>query len=164
MHQSQYDTIARLMDAHFQAGSGKTVYDIGSYDVNGTHKPAVLQRGFAYVGVDIAPGPNVDVVVSPYSWEGLPEEGCEYVISGSCLEHVEAPWLWAAELERRLRPGGVCIILLPFSLGEHRYPVDCYRILPDGLRYLFTKWAQLECLTCGFNANGQDTYFVGHKP
>ena len=33
MHQSQYDTMARLMAKHFTRDSGKTVYDIGSMDV-----------------------------------------------------------------------------------------------------------------------------------
>lgn len=162
MHPSQHDTVDRLIRTYFTS-PGKTVFDIGSYDVNGSHKPSVLAAGFQYVGLDISPGPNVDFVVPPYLWNLLANDSCDYVISGSCLEHVEAPWLWAKELERVLSPGGMCIVLLPYSIGEHRYPVDCYRILPDGLRFLFTQWAKLQCLECAFNEHGQDTFFVGRK-
>lgn len=161
MHQSQWTTMAWLFGKYLPTSG--VVYDIGSYDVNGSHKPQILQRGLTYVGVDVLDGPNVDLVVEPYNWHPLPENGCEYIISGSCLEHVEAPWMWAKEIARRLKPGGICIVLLPFYLTEHRYPVDCYRILPDGLKFLFVKWAGLECLECGITQENEDTYFVGIK-
>jgi len=163
MHQCQGETVDRLIRTYFHK-KGKTVYDIGSYDVNGNQRGSVLRNGFSYIGVDIVVGPNVDMVIEPYKWNGLPDNSCDYIISGSCLEHVQALWLWAKELERCLKPGGICVILVPFIREEHRFPVDCYRILPDGLKFLFTKWANLECLDCGFNDGNIDTFFVGRKP
>lgn len=162
MHESQRDTMNRLMAAYFVVG-GRVVHDIGSFDVNGSHKSDVLSRRLKYVGVDVLSGPNVDVVVDPRTWAPLPDNSCDYIISGSCLEHVETPWLWAKAMERCLKPGGICIVIMPFSFGEHKYPVDCYRILPDGLRFLFTKWAGLCCLECAFTPGNTDTYFVGRK-
>lgn len=159
MHKTQFETIDSLIQAYIPQDKG-TVYDIGSYDVNGTHKPSVVQRGFSYVGVDVVEGPNVDLVVDPYHWP-MPDDSCDHVISGSCLEHVEAPWLWVKELERCLKPGGTCIVLLPFIFPEHKFPVDYYRILPDGLRFLFTQWAKLECLNCGFSGECLDHPFTG---
>ncbi len=152
----------RMVQRYVKPGS--LVYDIGSYDVNGCHRPIVLAHPASYIGVDITRGPNVDLVVRPYCWDPLPVKGCECIISGSCLEHVPAPWEWAKELALRLAPGGVAIVHLPFSLGEHRYPVDCYRILPDGLRHLFVEWAGLIELECAFNEGDKDTYFVGRGP
>lgn len=179
MHYRQGVMTHQLMGKYFVKDSKKTVYDIGSYSVNGSNKQDVLNLGLNYIGVDIATGPNVDIVVDQYKWDPLPEGGCEYVISGSCLEHVEAPWLWAKELERCLKPGGICIVVTPFTREEHKYPVDCYRYLPDGVKFLFTKWAKLECLECGFSdkdikhPNGKpydgndphtDIAFIGRKP
>jgi hypothetical protein len=155
--------MTQLMFKCFAKGSGKTVYDIGSMDVNGTHKPIVEGLGLPYVGVDIATGKNVDLVVYPHNWDGIPDASVEYMISGSCLEHVEAPWLWAKEAERKLKSGGILIVFCPFYMREHRYPVDCWRILPDGYKYLFCKWCGLQCLECGITPNNEDTFFVGRK-
>ncbi|MCX6330984.1 MAG: hypothetical protein NTZ85_15895, partial [Bacteroidia bacterium] len=55
------------------------------------------------------------------------------------LEHVEAPWKWIKEVERVTKNGGIVCIITPFSVDEHRYPVDCWRILPDGYRFLLEK-------------------------
>lgn len=163
MHDSQRETVDRLMSEHLERDSGRTVYDIGSMDVNGSHRSSVEALGLSYVGVDIRAGKNVDLVVNSYFWSPLPENGCDYIISGSCLEHVLAPWLWVKELERRLRPGGICIVLAPFRHGQHRYPYDCYRFLPDGFRYLFCEWARLQCLECGFTWGEIDTYIAAKK-
>lgn len=164
MHDSQYKTVQSLMAKYFVKDSHKVVYDIGSQDVNGSHKPAVKELGLEYLGVDMVDGKNVDLVLAdPYQWNVLGDSTVEYMISGSCLEHVEAPWLWAKQAEQKLSHGGILIVLVPWTLGEHRYPVDCYRYLPDGLKFLFCKWARLRCLECAFNENYADTFFVGQK-
>jgi SAM-dependent methyltransferase len=162
MHPTQFGYVRDLVRRHM--AKVPRVWDIGGFDVNGTHRPIFDQLGIKYRGVDLHPGPNVDdVVAGPYDWAPLPESGCEALVSGSCLEHVEAPWLWALEAERRLAPGGILIVILPFVHPEHRYPVDCYRILPDGLDYLFCKHAKLIKIESGITANGTDSYFVGKK-
>jgi hypothetical protein len=33
--------------------------------------------------------------------------------------------------------GGTCVIIAPFIWKEHRYPIDCWRFLPDGMDCLF---------------------------
>ncbi len=164
MHLSQYGYMRHLIQTHFKAQPGAVLHDVGSYDVNGSHKPIAAELGLGYVGGDIAPGPNVDVVFKGhYDWSPFPEKGCDFIISGSCLEHVQAPWLWAAEAFKRLRTGGFIAVIMPFKIGEHRYPVDCYRILPDGLEYLFCNHAGFIKIDCGFSAGNNDTYFVGIK-
>src|SRR5208283_1869617 len=109
--------------------------------------------------VDIAPAKNVDLVVAANNWSLIPNASVDYMISGSCLEHVTAPWLWAKQAELKLKPGGILIVFTPFTMGEHRYPVDCWRILPDGYKYLFCEWVKFACMECGFTANNEDTYF-----
>jgi SAM-dependent methyltransferase len=117
--------------------AGRTVLDVGSFDVNGTYRPLIESMGGIYTGLDVAAGPNVDIVTpDPYRFP-LANASFDVVISGSTMEHVAAIWRWIPELVRVLRPGGVLCIVTHWSFPEHRYPVDCWRIMPDGMRFLF---------------------------
>jgi SAM-dependent methyltransferase len=123
---------------------GLSVLDVGSLDVNGTYRPLIEPRGWDYTGLDIAPGPNVDIVAAdPFDWP-LVADSFDVVISGSTMEHVTAIWRWVPEMVRVLKPGGLLIIITHWQFVEHRYPVDCWRIMPDGMRYLFDETGQLE--------------------
>ena len=117
--------------------------DVGAYDVNGTYRPLVQGRGWLYTGLDVAPGPNVDVVTEdPYRFP-LADDSFDVVLSGSTMEHVAAIWRWIPELVRVLRPGGALAIVTHWQFPQHRYPVDCWRIMPDGMRYLFDETGRL---------------------
>ena len=117
--------------------AGQRVLDVGAYDVNGTFRPLVQSHGWRYTGLDVAAGPNVDVVTAnPYSFP-FDDDTFDIVISGSTMEHVKAFWLWLPELVRVLRPGGYLAIHTHWKFMEHRYPVDCWRIMPDGMKFLF---------------------------
>jgi len=125
-----------------------SVLDVGSYDVNGNFRDIVTNRpGWQYTGVDLVPGPNVDVVAeNPYQFPWA-EDTFDVVISGYVMEHVEAIWLWIDELVRLLKPGGMLVIITHTSFPYHAYPIDCWRIMPDGMRYLFDRTGQLERYT-----------------
>lgn len=110
------------------------VLDIGSLDVNGTYRE--LFNHCNYTGIDITAGRNVDIVVPPYNYP-FPPESWPVIISGSTLEHVRHPWRWMPEIARILEPGGIVIIIVPWMHEFHEYPVDCWRVFPDGLRALF---------------------------
>lgn len=126
-----------------------TILDVGSFDVNGTYKTLVEGMGYEYVGCDIAEGDNVDIVLDkPYEWS-IEDESYEVVISGQTIEHTEAPWLWVKECERVCKRGGYFLLIGPHTAEEHRFPVDCWRILPDGMEYLLTKHCDFELLTLG---------------
>lgn len=40
------------------------------------------------------------------------------------------------EISRVLKPGGLACIIVPSGGPEHRYPLDCWRFYPDGMRAL----------------------------
>jgi 2-polyprenyl-3-methyl-5-hydroxy-6-metoxy-1,4-benzoquinol methylase len=149
MHESSYALMggfsSRIREEH--EGRPVRVLDVGSMGVNGTYKPLFA---FAdYVGMDIAPGPNVDVVpADPYDWVELPDAGFDVIISGQALEHVEFPWLVVEQMARKLKPGGQVFLIVPSRGPQHRFPVDCYRYYPDGLRAL-AKWCGLTVLDVG---------------
>jgi SAM-dependent methyltransferase len=95
-------------------------------------------------------GQNVDVVAKdPYKFP-LESASFDLVISGQAFEHIEFPWLTIREIERVLKPGGLAIIIAPSSGPEHRYPSDCWRFYPDGMRAL-GKWASLDCIEASTN-------------
>lgn len=122
------------------------VLDVGSYDVNGSYRGILNSSNYSYTGLDVCEGPNVDIVPqNPYSWSEIQDNYYDLVISGQAFEHIEYPWLTIKEIARVLCPSGLCIITAPNSMGEHRYPKDCYRYFSDGLAAL-AKWAELEIL------------------
>ena len=110
------------------------VADIGSMSKNG----AKSYRDFTkqYIGIDIEPGTNVDLVMTgPYSIP-LSDQSVDTVISGQCLEHVNNPFKLVSESARILKQGGYMLLTAPFQWREHRYPLDTFRYLPDGMRSL----------------------------
>jgi SAM-dependent methyltransferase len=92
----------------------------------------------------MAPGANVDLVLTnPYQWKELGSNSFDVVVSGQALEHIEYFWLAMLEINRVLKPGGLCCIIAPSGGPEHRYPVDCWRFYPDGFRAM-ARYARLE--------------------
>lgn len=120
------------------------VLDVGSYDVNGTYRPLVEGLNYRYTGLDLQAGPNVDIVASDPDHYPLPDASFDVVISGSTMEHVARPWRWVPELVRILRPGGLLAIVTHWQFPEHRYPMDYWRFMQDGMRLLFDDTGQLE--------------------
>ena len=63
-----------------------SVLDVGSYDVGGSIKEYFIKND--YVGVDLAEGPNVDIVLDGSQLEKLNKK-YDIVISCECFEHAE---------------------------------------------------------------------------
>lgn len=93
--------------AHFGPFFGRRVLDVGSGDINGTNRPHF--EGCDYVGCDVAPGPNVDVV-SPCHDLPFPPASFDVVVSTECLEH-DMHWRRTlAKIAELLRPGGLFVM------------------------------------------------------
>lgn len=144
MHIESYEAMQTFEREHASKSKEKKVIDIGSLDVNGSFRN--IFDGYEYLGLDILKGKNVDIVSeSPYEYP-IDDESFDIVISGNTMEHVKAIWRWVIELKRILKRGGLLCITTPHSLPEHRYPVDCWRVLPDGMRALLQGHAGLDIL------------------
>jgi len=121
-----------------------TIFDLGSYDVNGSYKPIFSEKKWNYYGCDIEKGPNVDIIIADaYSWDEIPDNSYDVVISGQAFEHIEYFWVTILELRRILKPGGYLCVIAPAGGNEHKYPLDCWRFYTDGFRAL-AKFAQLK--------------------
>jgi SAM-dependent methyltransferase len=145
MHSDSLDLMRSALDRLKLASA--SVLDVGSYDINGTYRPLVEQRGYTYTGLDIRKGINVDIVSdNPYKYPIKPNT-YDAVICGNMLHNVQAPWKLIPEMVRVLKPGGLLAIVAP-TYGRDRainaYPVDCWRFMPDGLTYLFDETKKLD--------------------
>ncbi|MBX3654357.1 MAG: class I SAM-dependent methyltransferase [Ramlibacter sp.] len=122
------------------------ILDLGSTEMGACYRPIFDKLPWKYTGVDLAAGPNVDIVLQqPYNWREVASGSVDVLISGQVLEHVEYFWITALEISRVLRPGGLACLIAPSAGPEHRYPVDCWRFYPDGMRAI-AQFARLECL------------------
>ena len=160
MHDSSLKLMGALVEKYLSHLSGISVLDVGSADVNGTYRGLFTKDTWKYAGADMAAGPNVDIVVDK-TWSQIQDATYDVVISGQTLEHIGMPWLWSKQLHRVCKTGGVCIVIAPWIWEERRYPIDCWRILPDGMHSLMAEWTGFEPIEISKVA--QDTYFVGKK-
>ena len=146
MHESSREAMAKALATHVAGASHLpsdrdgviSVVDVGSFDVNGTYRDFFDNPLFHYTGVDVSEGPNVDIVMPDPSVIPFPDCSHHLVISGQMLEHAPRFWEIFAEMSRVLAVGGRMIVIAPSAGPEHRYPVDCYRYLPDSFHALAT--------------------------
>lgn len=145
MHQSSLEHVERLVGTYLRGKRDLHILDIGSYDVNGSYKQFFDQPGWHYTGVDLAPGPNVDLVLkSPYRFP-VKSHSVDVIVSGQAFEHIEYFWLSWLEMARMVRPGGLVFLLAPSRGYEHRHPQDCWRFYPDSYRAL-ARYVDMELL------------------
>lgn len=133
MHKESFRLMERLR-ACIQPGS--SVLDVGGADVNGSYSP--LFKDCKYTSLDHA---GADINVTGYDWP-IADEAFDAVISGQALEHDGWFWLTLQNIARVLKPTGHAIVIVPQVGMVHRYPVDCYRFLPDSMEAL-ARWAKL---------------------
>lgn len=84
------------------------VLDIGSLDINGNNH-YLLSDSCLYLGVDVGPGRNIDMV-APAHMLAFPDETFDLILSMESLEHDK---YWDKTLEnavRMLKPGGLLMI------------------------------------------------------
>lgn len=135
-----------------------SILDVGSCDVNGTYRP--LFEGHNYAGLDVAPGPNVHIIGELYEYP-IADGSYDVIASGQTAEHVQDVQRWIREIARVCKPGGLVCIIAPNLWEEHRYPVDCWRILPDGMRFLLSEIAGLTVIESYME--GRDTIGIARK-
>jgi len=156
---------------HTYGNTHAKTLDVGSYDLsvsedwNFTGNVRAIFTG-EYVGMDIREGPNVDLIVAdPLYWVEIDSESFDQVVSVCCLEHASMPWVVLQECYRVTRAGGLSIHVAPWRWRIHRWPEDCWRILPDGMRHTL-EWAGFEVLDVDIACKskmGEMCYGVGRK-
>jgi SAM-dependent methyltransferase len=151
MHESSYFKVKSFVENYVDFSSDQSIkiLDVGSMIVTTdalTYRSIFEGKSVQYIGLDVAPGLNVDFVpVDPYSWSELPDESIDVIVSGQAFEHIPYFWITTAEMSRVLKPGGLLCLVFPSSGAVHRYPFDCWRFYPDSAQAL-TQYVCLELL------------------
>ncbi len=135
---------------------GKRVIEVGSYDMNGSLRPIVSAWSPAeYVGVDITPGPGVDMIVGADDiLAKFGRERFDIVLTTEMVEHVRNWRTVFSNLKNITAPNGI-IILTTRSPGffYHPHPEDFWRYTADDMRTIFSD--------CRIEALESDDYYPG---
>ena len=133
---------------------GARILEIGSRVVGSISQRRAKDFPLAaqFVGVDIHPGIGVDVVCDAHALGSVFVAGSfDFVFSLSVFEHLAAPWLVAAEVNRVLAIGGEAMISVPFAWPLHETPNDFWRFSDDGLKLLFGPASGFEVVRSGMD-------------
>ena len=152
MHDSSMKRMEWFVKTFVDSNREIKVLDVGSYDVNGSYRELFSDDRFKYTGLDMADGPNVDIVPeATYQWKEIENDTYDITISGQALEHIEFFWITMGEIVRTTAKDGLICIIAPNGFKEHRYPVDCWRFFTDGMIAL-AKYYELEIIHAHTNA------------
>lgn len=173
MHANSLSIMQKFIAHYLSPDKRLNILDLGSRVVPdqselGSYRQLCANKKWRYTGADIAEGENVDIIITNGYKFPFNDEEFDVVISGQTIEHVDYPWVWFIEMKRVLKQGGICCIIAPAVIEEHRYPIDTFRYYPDGMRAL-ARWSELEILEVeriAFTEDGikeEDTYLIAKK-
>jgi SAM-dependent methyltransferase len=146
------ELVDQLFDRVLAESRRGPVLTIGGRLATGTDLDKVRERfgGRTVFNVDIHPGLNVDVVGDVHRLSRFFRPGSfAAAVSASLLEHVVAPWLVAAELNRVLAEGALVLQVAPTTWPEHATPNDFWRFTAGGLAVLFGPATGFEVIEAG---------------
>ena len=176
-HPAQQEFCERVKGLFPESFQGKRVLDCGSLDINGSNRGYFT--GGVYVGLDVGPGKNVDVVSPMHLHED--SSGFDTIVSTECFEHDQFYEASFRRIVEVLRPGGLFFFSCA-STGrpEHgtsrQHPdsspltakiegwCDYYKNLTEeDVRAAIDVDAVFGSYAFEYNPNGGDLYFWGVK-
>ena len=171
MHKSSYLKMQYIKEKYLNPNLELKILDIGSFDKTGDYNYGRIlnEKKWTYQGLDLKPGNNVDIIVeNAYDWSEIEENSYDVVVSGQALEHMEFFWLTMEQINKVLKPGGLCCIIVPSKGPVHRNPYDCYRFNEDGVRSL-VKYVKFDILESGTTTDEisdpwYDSFVIARKP
>jgi SAM-dependent methyltransferase len=138
--------------AGFGNKKGMKVLEIGSRLVTGDHFKPYFSKA-DYVGFDIYPGKNVDVVGDAHKLSTYfpKEEKFDVIYSSAVFEHFAMPWLVAIEISKLLKTGGMLYVETHFSFSSHERPWHFFQYSDMALKVLFSPALGFECIEAGMS-------------
>jgi len=140
------------------------VLEVGSYNVNGSVRElfADRERFPTYLGIDIRPGPGVDMVDSAATLRRGPRS-FGIIVSTEMLEHDPCFWVSVQAMHTLLSQNGYCLLTTRnIGFKRHDYPSDYFRFTADGLG-MAMRWAGFHILEAVDDLEDQGTFAVGQK-
>lgn len=171
MHKSSMLKMEYFKNNYLNPNDELKILDIGSFDRTGENNYGQIlnEMKWDYKGLDLKEGNNVDIIVeNPYDWQEIEANSFDVIVSGQALEHIQFFWLTMEQINRALKPGGLCCIIVPSKGPVHRNPYDCYRFNEDGVISL-AKYVKFDILESGTTQEQNshpwyDSYVIAKKP
>ena len=129
-HEQQQNFFRSVKEKHANLFTDVKILDIGSLDINGNVRH-LFQQPYYYIGLDLASGPNVDVICPAH----LYDSGFQFdvVTSGECFEHDMYYARSLNNMVRLLRSGGLMVFTCA-STGRHEH--GTLRTTPENAPFL----------------------------
>jgi len=116
-HQEQLEFMSLIRREFPDRFNGGRILEVGSLDINGSVRSNF--RACAYVGIDVAPGPGVDVVSQGQDYDA-PDASFDVLVSCEVMEH-NPHWVETMRNMIRLcKPGGL-IVMTCATLGRKEH-------------------------------------------
>lgn len=135
------ETFPQSYILQLQKVRGADVLELGTKRSN--PKVSTVHRDWAgadakFVMSDFQSGLDVDVVADIHSLSAaFPDKKFDGVIACSVFEHVQRPWIAAAEIAKVLKPGGRIFVQTHFAFPIHGFPQDFWRFTSEALQTIF---------------------------
>lgn len=172
-HAEQRQYLADLRNHHPEWFTGRAILEIGSLDINGTVRD--FFTACDYVGVDLEPGPGVDLVASGHELD-LALGSFDVAVSAECFEH--NPY-WRETFKVMCDAARYAVIMTCATTGRAEHGTS--RTDPNSSPFTVDRWDYYQNLTaadfeqafdleCIFewhefqtNTGSHDLYFAGIK-
>lgn len=144
-----HDRWPQFLSEHFNR-KGVRILEIGSRVVTGSDFSTLFPDA-DYVGFDIYPGKNVDVVGDAHKLSSYFQENEKFdlIYSSAVFEHLAMPWIAAGEIIKLLNVGGYVLIETHYSFSAHERPWHFFQFSEQALKVLFSPAHGIECIEAG---------------
>jgi len=125
------------------ASAGR-VLEIGARARSGVSRRELFPAPADYVGLDVSPGPNVDVVGDAHHLSRFVTGRFDAAFSISTFEHLLMPWKVVLELNKVLRDGALVFSHSHQTWPVHDAPWDFWRFSQDSWHGLYNRHTGFE--------------------
>jgi len=140
-----YHRLNSRFSEELKALPGGRVLEIGSRDRSGVVRRGLVPSHLEYLGLDIMPGDNVDIVADVHELtKAVPAHSVEAVLGYSVFEHLLMPWKAVIEINHVLKMGGLVMLTTHQTWPVHEAPWDFWRYSDSAWHALFNRFTGFE--------------------
>ena len=102
-----------------------------------------------YHSLEMQAGPGITHVGDAHD-SGLFEPATyDSILMFNVLEHCHSPQTIVDNVQRWLKPGGACFLMVPNAQRVHNYPADYWRPMPEGIGHLLRNFDETKLFVYG---------------